>query len=119
MAVATIDNKSGGGTTPTGPTLIGTYSGNKTVDVSAYIKSGDTADNFIVEMYSCGSSSTSSFTGDKNQTYYGGIIGFSLTKTLSGTNLVVSGAQAKGYVDGSNINRRYTTENISWRLYHV
>ena len=118
MAVTTIDNKGGGGTTPTGPTLIGTYSGNQTVNVSSYIKSGDTVDNFIVETYSHPAQSSGSITGDRNTDHYGYISGSSLSKTLSGDNLVVSGMTDTVSVHGK-LGTNSRSRNFSWRLYHV
>ena len=72
-----------------GPTLIGTYSGNQTIDVSSYIKSGDTADNFLIEFL--GTDTQTSGTNGHSEDKYVRISILSMTpsKTLSGNTLTI------------------------------
>lgn len=109
----------GGSSGSGGAELIGSYTGNQTVDVSQYIRSGDTAeDNFIVETYSHPAQSSGSITGDRNTDHYGYISGSSLSKTLSGNNLTVSGMTDTVSVHGKR-GTNSQSRNFSWRLYHV
>lgn len=100
------------------PTLIGSYSGNKTVDVSSYIRSTDTVNNFIVETYSHPAQGSGSIIGDSNTDHNGYISGSSLSKTLSGNNLTVSGMTDTVSVSGKR-GTSSKSRNFSWRLYHV
>ena len=105
------------------PVLIGQYSGNQTIDVSEYLKPNDTVDNFIIEMISASSASASASCKDGYDSSGSGTAsGFTVSKTINGTNLVISGAQqnvngrASGWAGQRNGN---TTQTITFKLYHV
>jgi hypothetical protein len=100
------------------PELVGTYTGNQTVNVSAYIRPTDTVDNFIVEIYSHPLCYSGDIIGDRNTDHYGAISASSLSKTLSGNNLVVSGMTDTVSVHGKR-GTSSNSRNFSWRLYHV
>lgn len=102
------------GSTGTNIEYIGTYTGNRTIDVSSYKKSRDTVSNFLVELSStsvrAGNSHSCSDT-DNNQSG-----GSTFSKSLSGNNLVISGTTANttngnGYVWGNC--------TITYKVYHV
>lgn len=100
------------------PELVGTYSGNQTVDVSSYMRPSDTVNNFIVEITSHPYCNSGDITGDRNTDHYGDVSSSSLSKTLSGNNLVVSGMTDTVTVHGK-LGTSSRSRNFSWRLYHV
>jgi hypothetical protein len=106
--------KSGGD----GATLVGTYTGNQTIDVSSYKRSTDTADNFLVEWTGW------KWTRTGFKTDGSGIAGCvyttSITNSLSGNNLTVTGAFAIYSIKGwDNSILSSATVNATWKLWHV
>ena len=112
---ATPFKKGGGG----GATLIGTYSGNQTIDVSEYLQSGDTVDNFIVEVTGWTSGSTSQPPISSKATYYGVLAATTIGKSLNGTTLSTSGMSASGGMYTSGWGTYYATRSINYKVYHV
>ena len=77
------------------PQLVGTFTGNQSINVSGWKRSTDSVNNFIVEIIS---SNTFKNTFGIKYTY--GISqfdGFSMSKSLSGTTLTVSGVSKSIY----------------------
>lgn len=108
-------SRGGGG----GATLIGTYSGNQTIDVSEYLQSGDTVDNFIVEVTGWTSGSTSQPPISSKATYYGVLAATTIGKSLNGTTLSTSGMSASGGMYTSGWGTFYATRAINYKVYHV
>lgn len=109
--------KVGGGESKTGPQLIGTYSGNQSINVSQYLNPGDTVSNFIIEIASvttyteCGAPSGMQRSGSSSA---------SMSKSLSGNTLSISAPSAAwsfSYSGGSQYIR--STASYSYRVYHV
>jgi hypothetical protein len=81
---------------------IGSYTGNQSINVSAYKRSGDTVNNFVIEV----TSPSSAFTGfsDRLEDITAGASGFVPSKSLSGNTLsitasgsaTISGRDAQG-----------------------
>ena len=121
MSVSVIDNiiPDNGGSS--GAQLVGTYTGNQTVDVSSYLNSGDTIDNFLVETYSASGMASSLTTSSKAWgSCYGRNAAFTISKSLSGNNLSVSGEGNSGYLATANQGTQgSTSRSFTWKLYHV
>lgn len=97
------------------PTLVGTYSGNQTINVSSVIGANDTVNNFIIELVSAPSGQTEK-RGNLNDTY-GYIQGFTVSKYLSGTNLIINGcSQGYGFVD--SWGKVAGIQNINYKVWH-
>ena len=93
MGLCVLGKKSGGG----GVQLVGTFSGNQTIDVSSYLNPGDTADNFLIEILSIASNRWTRNLATAGSGYsWVEVTASALEKTLSGTSLIVSSAQARG-----------------------
>lgn len=108
--------------------LVGSYAGNQTIDVSQYLRSEDTIDNFIVELTSIGSSSSSSGSDSRGTSYWGNNIscgGSTLSKSISGTNLVISGAAVGASCGSTSREWSGTKANascssaINYKVWHV
>ena len=106
-----------------GATLVGTYSGNKTIDVSSFIKSGDTADNFIIEVTGLSSTTASKgYEGGYADDFYANAGGSTITKTLTDGSLSITGAAqtitvtCKGY-RGSKYGN--TTQSYNYKVWYV
>ena len=104
-----------------GATLVGSYTGNQTIDVSAYIKEGDTKDNFIVEIVSV-NSNTNTFSGAI--AYSSGysnvkVNGNTISKSLSGNNLTISGATVGASAFFYDTGTHSTSSTISYKVWHV
>ena len=105
-----------------GPVLIGTYTGDKTINVESYKRSTDTVDNFIIEFVST-SGSISKYTTNLSDTIYGTVTSSGyFSKSLSGTSLTV---KARLYLrvyqnwQGSGALNVTGTCNISYKVYHI
>ena len=114
-----IPFKTGGG----GATLIGSYTGNQTIDVSSYLQSGDTADNFIVELISSNTASNSRTNSDRPGTNWVLNVrssGTTIVKTLNGNNLEITGASinASSWLTswGSTLT---ATANVNYNIYYI
>lgn len=103
--------------------LIGTYSGNKTINVSSYIKSGDTKDNFIIEVTGwsavSGSGDNTPPKSGSASGYYASLSANSISKSLSGNNLTISGAVATAQVKSDWGTGWGVSANISYKLYRI
>lgn len=105
------------------PILIGSYSGNQNINVSDYLKNGDTANNFFVVVSGC-SGNTHTWYQKYNIPNTGGsqtiANPFTITKTLSGNTLsvggMVVGARVIGYAVGEMPG---CSANINWQLYYI
>lgn len=105
-----------------GATLIGTFTGNQTIDVSQYLGTNDTVDNFIVEIVSV-NGSTGGMEGGRDYWSHVQIYPTTISKSLANNNLTISGAtvnvrvyyQASGYQD---TNGR-TASNITYKLWYM
>lgn len=105
-----------------GPVLIGTYTGDKTIDVASYKRSTDTVNNFIIEFVST-SGSINKYASDLSDTVYGTVTSSGyFSKSLSGTSLTV---KARLYLrvyqnwQGSGALNATGTCNIQYRVYHI
>ena len=120
MSVAKIDNIVPSNDSGQGATLIGTYTGSATIDVSSYLKSGDTVNNFIVELVSGAQTNSGSTDGNPRISMGVTVSGWTLSKSLSGNSLSVSGMGDTVYLNTNqwgNIDGR--SRSFTWRLYHV
>ena len=121
------DVVAGIGNIPTGAsaTLIGTYSGNKTINVSSYKRSTDTVNNFIIEITSVGAGTTSY--KDTSTDWIrprANFAGSSPTKSLSGNNLVVSNASTTVYLQMWNSSKGWSNQasatcTYTYKVWHV
>ena len=114
--IATIDNKISGGSG--GLELIGQYTGNQTIDVSSYLNSGDTADNFLIELVSANRQST---TYQADESVYARYDGCTLVKTLTGTSLDLTGLEClvRLRARANTKDWQTATANITYNLYHI
>lgn len=107
------------------PVLIGTYTGNQSIDVSEYKRSTDTIDNFLVEI--------TSINGARNNYYAGGsaassgasyiqIATTNITKSLSDymLNISVGNVSASSYVYGNVSPSSFSVSaTMTYNLYHI
>lgn len=109
--------KVGGGESKTGPQLIGTYSGNRSIDVSSYLKEGDTVSNFIIEIASVTTSTTCSAPSGMQRS---GSNSASMSKSLSGNILTISAPSASwSYSYSGGSQSVSSSASYSYRVYHV
>lgn len=103
--------------------LIGTYSGNKSIDVSAYLKSNNTVDNFIIEVTgwssATGSGNNKPPTSGSSSGYYASLSATSITKSLSGNTLTISDATATAQVKSDWGTGWAVSSKINYKLYHI
>jgi len=118
MSVAAISNKGGGGGSG-GLELIGQYTGNQTIDVSSYLNSGDTADNFLIELVSANTQSTAF--ASENGLYNARYDGCTPVKTLTGTSLALTGLECsvRLRVKATAATVKSATADITYNLYHI
>ena len=125
MSCVVIDNLRGNGGGGSGAELIGTYSGNQTVDVSEYIRPTDTVDNFIVEVISISGGATAKYNPDSSwiwpRGYYSGI---TPSKSLSGNTLTLSNMTGTIAIQLYNSSQGYQSKNtassnITYKVWHV
>ena len=114
----------GSGGSPT-PTLIGTYTGNQSIDVSEYKRSADTVNNFLVEItsingatqnYYCSGSLASTGTTSIQ------ISTTNITKSLSDymLNISVGNVSASSNMYGNvSPNPISVSATITYKLYHI
>ena len=76
----------------------GPYSGNTSINVSSYIKSGDTANNFIIEFLGNSDTYTEKDAVGTHPDLAGHLAASVPSKSLSGNTLTVSGMQTKLYL---------------------
>ena len=74
---------------------VGSYTGNQTINVSSYIKSGDTVNNFIIEFLGNDAKTSEYGSGTSHATYGGYVYSFTPSKSLSNNTLTVT-MQGKG-----------------------
>ncbi|HPF83455.1 MAG TPA: hypothetical protein PLV83_04760 [Bacilli bacterium] len=107
-------------------TLIGSYSGNKSINVASYIKAGDTANNFILEIVGVPGASGyiavhDLVSGGWVHYPYAASGGATASKSLSGNTLTITGMQWSVYVTGigGTIDGNYpATQSVTYRVYH-
>ena len=96
-------------------TLVGSYTGDQTIDVTVYLKEGDTVDNFIIEPKSV----TVSANNNKacNDTNNRVNRTFTFSKTLSGNSLVISGTGGSTTVSGNPYV--WGSSTLTYNIYHI
>lgn len=97
------------------PVLVGTYSGNKTIDVSSYKRASDTVDNFIIETTSIPAKTSTTASGS----CYVKMGALNLSKTLSGNNLVVSGMEMNGAFYANGGAWETLKQIASYKVWHI
>ena len=101
------------------PVLIGSYTGDKTINVSSYKRSTDTANNFIIEFTSVAASCNGVY--ELNDRVYGSVTSSGyFSKSLSGSNLTVKARiylrVYQSYQPAMNMS---AYGNISYKVYHI
>jgi hypothetical protein len=103
-------------------TLIGTYSGNQTIDVSEYVNNDTTADNFLFDNISGGSTAKSVNSGDsQSNSATAWVTGCSLKKTYDSDKktLTISGAYTTLLLTNGYTGNQQSIGNASYTIYMV
>ena len=102
-----------------GATLIGTYTGTKTINVASYKKSGDTASNFLLEISSVNAISASYFYFTPSSNARCSKTALTVSKTLSGTSLKVTVSGGVITLVAESGQSATFTETVTYKVYHV
>ena len=100
--------------------LIGTYDGNQSnIDVSEYIKTGDTIDNFIVVFKGFNRGSGAGIVTCYNSGYSSvSMSATTLSKTLNNNRLTISGASQLGSFSAYGSGSFGISDSIKYELYY-
>lgn len=111
------------------PILLGAYTGDQTLDLSALGKPDATTDDFLVAITSIPSAERTEYyvalSTSGNTDYYHrvGSVGSTPTWEVSGGNLVVSGMYTTAYwknlYGGNNITVNGSQQDYEWNLYYI
>ena len=117
----TVTANQGGGTAQ----LVGTYTGNQSINVASYKRSTDTANNFIVEITSVSGNTTADMSPNSDWIWpKAKFYGSTPSKSLSGDTLSISNMtstvslqffnSSRGYVDQKTASISYT-----YKVWHI